>query len=114
MLSHRASLRNIALSSIILVSITGFVCAENSDVSLVVSAEASKSYFAGYHVGLVATMHSVTISGTLENASSDSGIHSQDISIYYKNASSRYPLHNISDWEFVSNASTNNRNHPHP
>jgi len=107
MLFHRASLRNIALSSIILVAIAGFVCAENSDVSLVVSAEVSKSYFVGYRVGLVATIHSVTVSGRLENASSDSGNQSQDISIYYKNASSRYPLHNISDWEFVSNASTN-------
>lgn len=107
MLSCRASLRNIVLSSVMLVLIAGFVYAENPDVSLMVSVEASKSYGVGYHVGLVATIHNVTVSGRLENTSNGSGIQSQDISIYYKNASSRWPLSNISDWEFVSNASTN-------
>lgn len=98
----------------ILVLITLFVIgvasADNTDVSLSVSVETSKSYSIVYRLGLGATIHNVTISGRLVNRTSNLGIPSQNISVYYKTVS-RYvyqppqPLYD-SDWLFVNNTLT--------
>ncbi len=83
------ALNNIVLSWVILNLIVCIANADNTDVSLSLSIEASKSYGIGRPVGLVARINSVTVTGRLVNTTTELGIPHQSVSIYYKNVTER-------------------------
>jgi len=84
---------------------TGLTSADTVDVSLSLSVEMSKSYYDYYRVGLLATIHNVTVSGRLLNTSSGLGIAYQNILVCYKNVSDRTLVQN-GNWTLINNTST--------